>query len=59
VARLNTEINAVLKSPELAQRWDALGVLPLGGTQAEAVARNQAETEKWSAVITAAKLQAE
>jgi tripartite-type tricarboxylate transporter receptor subunit TctC len=59
VGRLNAEINAVLKSPELAQRWDALGVLPLGGTPAEAVARNQAETEKWSAVITAARLQAE
>jgi tripartite-type tricarboxylate transporter receptor subunit TctC len=59
VAKLNAEINAVLKSPDFAQRWDALGVLPLGGTPAEAVARNQAETEKWSAVITAAKLQAE
>jgi tripartite-type tricarboxylate transporter receptor subunit TctC len=59
VARLNTEINAVLRSPDLAQRWDALGVVPLGGTAAEAVARNKAETEKWSAVITAAKLQAE
>lgn len=59
VAKLNAEINAVLKSPDFAQRWDALGVLPLGGTPTEAVARNQAETEKWSAVITAAKLQAE
>jgi tripartite-type tricarboxylate transporter receptor subunit TctC len=59
VARLNTEINAVLKSPDLVKRWDALGVLTLGGSQADAVARNQAETEKWDAVITAAKLQAE
>jgi tripartite-type tricarboxylate transporter receptor subunit TctC len=59
VDRLNAEINAVLKSPDLAQRWDALGVLPLGGTPADAVARNKAETEKWSAVIAAAKLQAE
>ncbi len=59
VARLNAEINVVLKSPELAQRWDALGVMPLGGTPADAVARNQTETDKWSAVITAARLQAE
>jgi len=59
VARLNAEINAVLKSPELAQRWDALGVLPLGGTVDDAVKRNKAETEKWSAVIAAAHLQAE
>jgi tripartite-type tricarboxylate transporter receptor subunit TctC len=59
VRKLNEEINVVLKSPELAQRWDALGVQPLGGSVAEAVKRNQAETEKWSAVITAAKIQVE
>lgn len=59
VNRLNVEINAILKLPEFAQRWDALGVLPLGGSPADAVRRNQAETEKWNAVITAARLQAE
>jgi tripartite-type tricarboxylate transporter receptor subunit TctC len=59
VDRLNGEINAVLRLPELAQRWDALGVMPLGGTPAEAEKRNQAETQKWSAVIAAARLQAE
>lgn len=57
VNKLNAEINAVLKLPEFAQRWDALGVMPLGGTPAEAVRRNQAETEKWDAVIKAANLQ--
>jgi len=59
VTKLNAEINLALKSPDLAQRWDVLGVLPLGGTVADAVRRNQTETEKWSAVIVAAKLQAE
>jgi len=59
VNRLNADINAVLKLPEFAQRWDALGVLPLGGTPADAVRRNLAETAKWNAVITAAGLQAE
>jgi tripartite-type tricarboxylate transporter receptor subunit TctC len=59
VARLNSEINAVLRSPELAQRWDALGVLPLGGSPDDALRRNRAETEKWNAVIAAAHLQAE
>lgn len=59
VNRLNADINAVLKLPEFAQRWDALGVMPLGGTPAEAVRRNQAETEKWDAVIKAARLQVE
>lgn len=56
VDKLNAEINAVLKSPELAARWDALGVQPLGGSVADAVARNKAETAKWSAVIDAAGL---
>ena len=59
VDKLNVEINAVLKSPDFAARWDALGVLPLGGTPADAIRRNRAETDKWSAVITAAGLQAE
>lgn len=57
VTRLNTEINAVLKAPDLVQRWDALGIVPLGGSQAEAQKRNEAETVKWTAVIKAANIQ--
>lgn len=56
VTKLNAEINAVLKSPDFAQRWDALGVLPLGGSVADANRRNKAETDKWSAVIDAANI---
>lgn len=56
VDKLNTELNAVLKAPDLVQRWQALGVVALGGTPAEAAQRNQAETEKWSAVIAAAHM---
>lgn len=59
IDKLNAEVNAVLKLPELAQRWDALGVQPLGGSPADALRRNQAETAKWSAVIQAAGLHAE
>ena len=59
VSKLNTEINAVLKTPELVQRWDALGIQPLGGSVADALRRNQMETEKWTAVITSANLKAE
>jgi tripartite-type tricarboxylate transporter receptor subunit TctC len=56
VNKLNAELNVALKSPDLVQRWEALGVLPLGGSPADAVARNQAETRKWSAVIDAAHM---
>lgn len=56
VNKLNTEINAVLKDQDLVRRWETLGVVALGGSPADAVKRNQAETEKWSAVITAAHI---
>lgn len=59
VAKLNADINAVLRSPDLAQRWETLGVLPLGGTPEDAAQRNRIETERWSRVIKAANLQAE
>lgn len=59
VDKLNAEINAVLKMPEVVQRLDSLGVLPIGGSPAEAARRNQVETRKWSAVIDAARMQVE
>ena len=54
--KLNTEINAVLRSPELAQRWDALGVTPLGGSLDDAARRNARENERWTRVIQAARI---
>ncbi len=54
--RLNTEINAVLKDPELLKRWEGIGVSPVGGSLQDAARRNQAEHQKWSSVIKAANL---
>jgi len=59
ISKLNAEINAILRLPDVVQRLDGLGVLPIGGTPAAAAKRNEAETKKWSAVIDAAKMQAE
>lgn len=59
VQKLNADINAVLKSPELVKRWDSQGVIPLGGTPEDAVKRNRIETERWAAVINAAKISAD
>jgi tripartite-type tricarboxylate transporter receptor subunit TctC len=56
VNKLNAEINAVLKAPDLIERWQSQGVVALGGSQADAVKRNQAETTKWNAVVTAADI---
>lgn len=59
VRKLNTDINAVLKSPEHAKRWDTLGVIPLGGTPEDAARRNEAEVKRWTAVIETANIRVE
>ena len=59
VLKLNRDINAALKAPDQAQRWEKLGVEPLGGTAEDAVKRNLIETERWSKVIRAANLRVE
>lgn len=56
VNKLNAELNAVLKDKDLVQRWDGLGIVALGGSPADAQKRNETETAKWSAVITAANI---
>lgn len=56
VDRLNAEINAVLKEKDLVQRWEGLGILALGGSPADARKRNEVETAKWGAVISAANI---
>lgn len=56
VNKLNAELNVVLKDKDLVQRWDGLGVVALGGSPADAQKRNETETAKWSAVITAAHI---
>ena len=59
VQKLNADINAALKSPELSKRWDGLGLIPLGTTPEEAARRNETEVKRWSAVIEAARIQVE
>jgi len=55
--KLNADINTAIRSPDLAQRWEALGVTPLGGTLEEAARRNATEAERWGRVIQAARIQ--
>lgn len=59
LARLDTALDAVVKSPEITKRLETMGALPLGGTQADAVKRNEVETARWNAVIKAANLHAD
>lgn len=55
--KLNADINAAIRSPDLAARWEALGVTPLGGSLDEAARRNALESERWMRVIQAARIQ--
>ena len=59
VRRLNEVANSVLKSSELAPRWQDLGLTPLGGSPEAAQRRNEVETRRWSQVIKAAGIKAQ
>lgn len=56
VSRLNTEINAVLKSPEFQQRLRTLGYDAAGGSQADFARVVQADREKWTVLIRERKI---
>jgi len=51
VNRLNSEINAVLKSPEFQQRLRTLGYDAAGGTPADFARLVQRDRDKWTALI--------
>ena len=51
VARLNTEINEILRLPKIRERLAAMDVEPDGGSVAELAAHLRSERAKWAAVI--------
>ncbi len=51
IARLNSEINAILADPEIVARMHRLGFDLVGGTPAQFGALVRGETEKWAPVI--------
>ena len=54
--KLNADIAQALRAPELVQRFEALGVTPLGGSLEDASRRNALEAERWTRVIQAASI---
>ncbi|MBX3600299.1 MAG: tripartite tricarboxylate transporter substrate binding protein [Rubrivivax sp.] len=54
--KLNADIAAALRTPEVVQRFEALGVTPLGGSLDDAARRNAQEAERWTRVIQAARI---
>ena len=51
VARLNTEVNAVLKAPDVRERIVQQGAEVIGGSPDAFAAFIRAETDKWAKVI--------
>jgi tripartite-type tricarboxylate transporter receptor subunit TctC len=56
VARLNSEINAALKDPQVAAAFAKVGVEPRSTSVEEAARFMRAEHDKWAQVVTGAKL---
>ncbi|GER18641.1 tripartite tricarboxylate transporter substrate binding protein [Variovorax boronicumulans] len=51
VARLNTEIAAVLKSPEVAKSFESQGMVPASSTPAAFGALIQKDAQRWATVV--------
>ena len=58
-ARLNTEINRLLQSADVRERFTALGADPIGGTPGELAAFIAGESAKWRKLIQERNLRAE
>jgi tripartite-type tricarboxylate transporter receptor subunit TctC len=56
IKKLNADMNAFLKAPEMQQRWIDMGVVPMGGSPADAEKFFVSEREKWNKVIKAAAI---
>ena len=54
VDRLNAEMNAVLKMPDVVQKMNAAGFELIGGTPEAFGALIRAESDKWAPVIKSA-----
>jgi tripartite-type tricarboxylate transporter receptor subunit TctC len=59
VRKLNADIDAIVRHPELASRWNELGITPLGGAPEAAVKRNALEAATWTKVIRTANIRAD
>jgi tripartite-type tricarboxylate transporter receptor subunit TctC len=57
VAKLNKEINAALRTPDIQQRFASQGLIPGGGTPEDLSRFLRAEIAKWGALIKEAGIQ--
>jgi tripartite-type tricarboxylate transporter receptor subunit TctC len=57
IDRLNHEINAILRRPEMKEAWEKLGARPLIMTPLEFKSFMEAQIEKWAHVVKANNIQ--
>jgi tripartite-type tricarboxylate transporter receptor subunit TctC len=58
IQKLNTDLNAMLKAPEIQARLAGLGMTAIGGSVESAAKHYASETEKWTKVIRTGGLKA-
>jgi tripartite-type tricarboxylate transporter receptor subunit TctC len=56
IAKINADTNAALAYPPVKSRFEDLGAVPKGSTQAELAAFLKSETDKWGPVIREARI---
>jgi tripartite-type tricarboxylate transporter receptor subunit TctC len=59
VDRLHREVVRIVALPDVKERLDAAGLVPVGNTPDEFAAIIKAETTRWAQVIRAANIKAE
>ena len=59
IARLASELNRILKQPDVIERLSSQGAEPVGGTPAEFTAFIQTEIDKWAKLVKSANMKAE
>ena len=59
VEKLQQQIAAILRLPDVAERMAALGIEPVGSTPAQLAAVLRADVEKWTAVAKSANVNAD
>ncbi len=56
MAKINADTNAALLTPSVKTRFEELGAVPKGSTEAELASFLKSETDKWGPVIKDAQI---
>ena len=59
LAKLNSEIDRIMKLPDVQEKLAGLGVEPIGGSRDQASAFMRSEKDKWTKVVKTVGLKPE